>query len=151
MANPIKDIPALEHLLQVGLGNHYFKVVSIKAVNHKPHPYTVGSKLVAFAADNYGGMLNEAAIAGYERQGGRCEAGNCRLTFAEHTSEYALFLQPLRDIPNKVAAGQLMGIKPLMLKNNIAGVAMVESPEGFKVAPPIKKDEGAANKNKAGS
>lgn len=151
MANPIKDIPALEHLLQVGLGNHYFKVVSVKAVNHQPHPYTVSPKLVIYAADHYSRMISERAIEGYERQGGRCGQPGCNLTFAEHTFEYALLLQPLRDIPNKVAAGQLMGIKPLMLKNNIAGVAMVESPEGFKVAPPIKKDEGTANKNKAGS
>jgi hypothetical protein len=151
MPAPIKDIPGLEHLIQVGLGNHYFKVKSITAVNHKPHRYVIGAPLVAFAADHYGGMLSEHAIAGYERQGGRCGHPGCNLIFAEHTYEYALFLQPLRDIPNKLAAQQLMGIKPLMEKNGIAGVALVESPKGFKVALPIKKDESTSDKNKAGS
>lgn len=154
MTKPINNIEELEKLFQIGLGTNYFKVMSIKAVNHKPHPYTIGAGHVAYAADHFGGILGERAIEEYEKMGGHCAATGCQLHFNDHTFEYGLFLQPRMNIPNKTAASTLTAIKPLMEKNGIAGIAFVTHPEGFTVLPPNKKNakdvnEGADHKDEA--
>jgi hypothetical protein len=69
-----------------------------------PHPYCIGAKHVAFAADNFHGMLGEAAIEEGEKQNIFCEIcktanrkdGKTILTYSQH--EKALVVQCNKDI-----------------------------------------------------
>jgi hypothetical protein len=49
-----------------------------------PHPYMIGARHVAHAADHYGGMLGKAAIESGEARGIMCKMKNCNLTYAQH-------------------------------------------------------------------
>ena len=59
----------------------------ITDINHKPHPYTIGTRHVGWASDHWNGMLGTDAIEDAERNGIRCAARGCNLTLAQHTSD----------------------------------------------------------------
>lgn len=75
-----------------------------------PHPYCIGAKHVAHAADHFSGMLGEAAIADGEKQGIICETCKARgehLSYKDHETSLTLFveippiprLEHLKDVP----------------------------------------------------
>jgi hypothetical protein len=103
-----------------------FKVVDTIAV---PHPYCITAKHVALAADEFGGMLSDAAIEEAERRGIHCDICNRGtkrpvLTFAQH--EKALLVEvndrrELKDIPE--LKDYLLSIKDQATKEGYAGFA----------------------------
>lgn len=61
----------------------FFEVVDTIGV---PHPFTIGSRHVAHAADHFMGCLGEEAIKDLEKKLGRpsCQATGCNLKYQEH-------------------------------------------------------------------
>lgn len=107
-----------------------FKVIDTIGV---PHPYCIGSRLVAHAADRFNGMLGEAAIEDAEKHGIHCDI--CKqngtiLSFKEH--KQALLIESKVDIdpvPEELKA-YLLSIKEETEKNGYVGFAFK------KYAPP---------------
>lgn len=103
------------------------KTAGIHEVNHRPHPYTVGAKHVAYAADHNSGILSEEICMKIQ-----CEHPGCHLPYDEHTSDKTLFLQLTRDTNNTEANEELLKIKPALLENKIDGVAFVDTEEKYR-------------------
>ncbi len=111
-----------------------YKFESVTNVNFKPHPFTVGVRLVAHASDNFGGMLGKAAIEDYEEKHGSACAykdrnGKCKIPFAEHTSDKVAFLKVKSDKELKEINELrlfLVGCKEKATKENIDGFAFVK-------------------------
>jgi hypothetical protein len=76
-----------------------FKLAQITSVNHKPHPYVIGSRHVVHASDNFGGMLGESAIEHGERKGIHCAHPGCTTAFKNHTSDLVCFIEVSREYP----------------------------------------------------
>lgn len=95
-----------------------------------PHPYCIGTKHVAEASDNFGGMLGEAAIEAAEKKGAHCEIRGCRLSFKQH--EHALVIAcraPLKQddgTVNPELHKMLLDNKEECEKNGYAGFAFVD-------------------------
>jgi hypothetical protein len=98
-----------------------------------PHPYTIGPKHVAHAADHHGGILGQHAIETGERNGIRCQHRGCTLSYAEH--KQALLVEcnaPLQVEENgeKVTAPELraylMKCKPLCEEDKYEGFAFLD-------------------------
>ena len=117
----------------------YFTVKDVLNVNHKPHPYTIGSKHVADAADNHSGILGKETMDKIP-----CAAkGGCTLSPDEHTSDNILFLSLKQDVPyentelldmfRKGKKGLLKHISP-----PIDGVTFIDATEKFRF---LKKGE----------
>lgn len=92
-----------------------FRLVKIEKVS-MPHPYCITPKHVEVAADHFGGMLGEAAIAEAEKRGAKCDI--CKqavrrrkqdriLAYDEHETMLSLFVgvphHDLNNIPGLVA------------------------------------------------
>jgi len=111
-----------------------FTLLGIQSVNHKPHPYAIGSKHVVFASDYSGGMLSEESIKEGERQGKvKCEQPKCSALYSEHTFDTVGFLQLTRNCTNDEATLALKEIVDLIDKFKIDGVTLVETKEKFKI------------------
>lgn len=126
-----------------------FKVMSIEHINHKPHPYMIGTSHIAFASDNYMGRLGKEAITEGERinkcrcyfKGTNGRTGDrCNLPYESHTSDEVCFLQLLRNCSNKEASGILFMLKTELGEDFIDGFGFVETKEKFKIANPILED-----------
>lgn len=124
----------LEEKLQELLGEDMV-VKSITSVNHDPHPFTIGGSLVTHAANFFSNMLGEAAIRDYEKKHGgvSCAHPGCNISYTEHHSEKALFLQLKRNFTNKEATKLFVGIKPILIAEKIAGITFVETPEKYRI------------------
>lgn len=111
-----------------------YKFDTVTNVNFKPHPFTIGSQLVAHASDNWSGMLGKEAIEDYENiHGSACayrdENGRCRIPYAEHTSDRVAFLKVKSDKElkdNKELPKFLFACKPTFEKEKIDGVGFVK-------------------------
>lgn len=112
----LKEYPASEQ------GN--FRVVDTIGV---PHPYCIGAKHVAIAADRFGGMLGEAAIEAAEAEGVCCGICKGKLTFKQH--ETALLIgckNDLKGADNKAVPelhAYLLAIKPMCEEDGYVGFA----------------------------
>lgn len=100
----------------------------IENVNHKPHPFTIGPKHVAHAADHCGGMLGDETIKAIP-----CAAPGCRLSYEHHTSDKVLFLSLVGNTTKELAQIELKKLVELMEANKIDGICMVETPEKFRI------------------
>src|SRR5688500_6681870 len=74
--------------------NSVFSLLKIEKVSF-PHPYCVSARLVGYASDHHGGMLDTYAIEQAERHGIYCEI--CKkegkiLSVHEHKTSLALFV-----------------------------------------------------------
>lgn len=107
--------------------SNLFILKSIQHVNYKPHPYVIGSKHVAYAADHYGGMLGKETLEKIP-----CAEKGCQLPYDEHTSDKVMFLQLKRDTTGKEAGTFLMQMEDEIKQDGIDGFAFVETPENFK-------------------
>lgn len=103
------------------------KVKGIHEVNHRPHPYTVGSKHVAFAAKHNGGILSEDILESLP-----CAHKGCNLSYTEHESDRTLFLQLTRNATNIEANEELIKIKDKLLELGVDGVAFVDTEEKYR-------------------
>lgn len=117
-----------------------FDVLSIDVVNHRPHPYVVGVKLVTFVADHHGGMLTEAAIRAAETAGITCAEKNCQLRYHEHTFDKVLFLQLKQDIPHDIASDELKKLVETCEEYGIVGLVFVETAQAYRITSKDGKD-----------
>jgi hypothetical protein len=85
------------------------------------HPYTIHPRLVAHAADHFGGMLGEDAIRDFEKKGGHCGYQFCHVPFEDHRSKQVLLLNLTRNLSNYEAAQALFPLKKLAEDEGIAG------------------------------
>jgi hypothetical protein len=109
-----------------------FKARSVMHVNHRPHPYTVGSQHVVHAHKHCGGVLGEETMRAV-----RCAHPGCRAVYDEHVADLVLFLDTARDCSNKEANDALLAIKGQLEADGIDGVAFVAGV--FKIAEPEGK------------
>jgi hypothetical protein len=61
-----------------------------------PHPYCIGSRHVAHAADHHMGMLDQYAIKSAEKLGIKCQVRGCNLSYEQH--EQALLICCKKDL-----------------------------------------------------
>lgn len=124
-----------EALLEKLLGG-LFKVKEIRACNFKVagqpgHPYTIGPKHIDYAAKHCGGIITKETTDALT-----CAAPGCFRYASEHTADMVAFLELTRNCSNKEASECLFQAKDFLTKENIDGVAFVETPEGYRIAPP---------------
>lgn len=125
-----------------------FRLSKIEYVNHKPHPYVIGSRHVAYAADHCGGMLGEDAITAAERNGIHCAHSGCRVSYENHTSDTVCFvaIDPQYKTPGEVPGLQefLGSLKTEAEHLEIDGFAFVkdEEPEGYEAGRIAKEGMG---------
>ena len=100
-----------------------FSFHSINTVNHKPHPFTIGPKHIAYAADHCGGMLGTDVC-----KKAPCAHKGCRLSYEQHTHDTVMFLSLKRNVSNSDAVDQLKQLAAAgMDEDGIDGVAFVKN------------------------
>lgn len=95
-----------------------------------PHPYCIGPKHVEVAADQFGGMLGEAAIEAAERQGAKCCICKGKLKYAEHKRALLIDCKvdpDSRDEFKEELSDYLLKSKPLAEADSFAGFAFKDS------------------------
>jgi hypothetical protein len=83
----------------------HFIVKSIDNVNHKPHPFMIGSEHIGFASDNYSGMLGDDCLS--DKRCPPCSMKGCNLSYHEHTSDKVIFLSLTRNMSREEAKSVL--------------------------------------------
>ncbi len=108
-----------------------FTFKDIMNVNHKPHPYTIGPKHIAYASDHHGGLLGQETLDKVP-----CYVLGCQLSYDEHTSDKVLFLQLKRHATPEEASALFVNpeLKAELEKEKIAGVSFIETDEKFRIA-----------------
>lgn len=97
-----------------------FSLLKIEKVSI-PHPYCITPKHIAVAADDFGGMLGEAAIEAAERKGAVCDIcrerarrdGSRILTYGEHENNVTLFVK----VPQNRDLNAIEGLNKYLFDN----------------------------------
>lgn len=112
----------------------FFTVEGIHNVNHKPHPFMIGSKHITFAADRYSGMLGDACIA--DKNFPTCSQPGCNLCYEEHHSDRVLMLSLLQNLETTQARELLKEVVELecFTAEKIDGITFVETPEKYRIS-----------------
>jgi len=106
-----------------------FKFESITNVNHEPHPFTIGPKHIAYAANHHSGMLGEDTCRKIP-----CAHKGCHLPYDQHTSDTVMFLSLKRDLQKEEAQAQLETlIDAGMDRDGIDGVVFVDTNLKFRI------------------
>jgi hypothetical protein len=112
-----------------------FEIVKVACVGYGEagHPFMIGPKHIAHAADHCCGMLGEETM----RKIPCCwpNNGTCRFDYDSHKAEYGIYMNLLRDLGNKEAAEALSALKPEMEKDELSGVALPNLNRQYKIAP----------------
>lgn len=104
------------------------KVKEILAVNHKPHPYVIGSRHVAYAADHCSGMLTEHAIEDAERKkAAKCAHPGCHEPYRKHTHDTVAIIIFCRDLTTEELRTELLKLKDKFEAEKIDGFAFLET------------------------
>lgn len=106
----------------------FFEVVDTIGV---PHPYCIGPGHVGHAADNFSGILGQAAIESAEKAGIHCDicakahrkTGARILEYSEH--EQALLVKVKID-DNNLLKNYLLEIKDMAEKDGFSGFAFLK-------------------------
>lgn len=106
-----------------------FAVKDVTDVNHDPHPFTIGPKHVAHAADNHGGRLGDATLEAVS-----CAVSGCNLSYTEHKSDKVCFLQLQRNATNDEANTILKELVDELGEDFVDGFAFVETEEKYRVS-----------------
>lgn len=108
---------------------------SVSNINHKPHPYVIGPKHIAYASDNWGGMLSEEAIiAGEKASKCKCAHPGCNISYEAHSKgDKVAFLQLLRNGTNDEANKILKKLVDQLGEAFVDGFLFVETPEKFRI------------------
>lgn len=61
-------------------------------INHRPHPFTIGPKHVAHAADHHCGKLGDETVKAIP-----CAHRNCGMAYEEHTHDTVMAIMLARD------------------------------------------------------
>jgi len=127
-------------------------LLSIDSVNHRPHPYCITEKHIAYVADHRNGMLTADAIHECEKRGIRCGMyhdshgrwknrrtfdfhSQCCVPYEEHKHDTVLFLKTtvnkeIRELENIME--YLKSIQNVLKQEGIDGVAFVKNDKGGK-------------------
>ncbi len=105
-----------------------YDVKDVMGVNHKPHPYMIGTAHITYASKNCGGMIGEETLKNV-----RCAHPHCNLPYEEHTSDTVCFLQLKRNGTNAEANVILKALVTKIGDNFVDGFAFVESPEKYRI------------------
>jgi hypothetical protein len=95
-----------------------------------PHPYCIGPKHVAHAADHFGGMLGKEAIRDAEKHGARCDICKGKLSYDAH--ETALLIACKAELKDESGTANpelhafLLKCKPMCEADKYAGFAFVK-------------------------
>lgn len=104
------------------------KFKSIIEINFKPHPFVVGSKHLAYASDNCGGMLGEEVME-------KIPCAECRRPLEEHTYDTVLALELKKNLTNQEAKDQLkILVDAGMEADGIQGFIFVETEGGYRIS-----------------
>lgn len=106
-----------------------FTLRSIKHVNHRPHPFTIGSRHVTYAAYRCGGILGQEVVEKIP-----CAHPGCGKMYHEHTSDCVMFLSLTRDATQQEARDALKKLVDAgMEADKIDGFTFVETEERFRI------------------
>lgn len=118
-----------ETKIKEALKGDLFIVKSVKDINHKPHPYTVGARHAIYASDKNGGILDESICRKVQ-----CAHPHCNTDYDGHTSDNVCFLQLTRNGTNEEAQVILKGLVDTLGEKFIDGFAFVETTEKFRIS-----------------
>ncbi len=108
-------------------------VDDVEHVNYKPHPFTVGTRHVAYASDHNGGMLTQDVVEKFP-----CAYRNCSLPYAAHTSDHVAFVKLTRDATNEEVGAWLKSLIPWTEERKIDGFGFIKT--GFRIKPPVSPE-----------
>lgn len=117
MSNEEKKQQILELLKDVS----YLTVHDVMDVNHKPHPYTIGSKHIGASSGMY------LDIEECERKGVTCAHPGCQLSYKDHTSDNVCFLTLTKDVDSHTINQGMKDLVDRMDKDLVDGFCFVES------------------------
>jgi hypothetical protein len=105
-----------------------FTLREFTSVNHRPHPFMIGTRHVTIASDKFGGMLGIEAIEYAEKLGVYCATPGCLLSYSQHTCDKVLAINikgkpDLNSVPG--LREYLFSIKETLEQNKIDGVVFV--------------------------
>lgn len=109
-------------------GQDVFKVLKVDHVNHRPHPFMIGPKHVAHAADHHMGRLGEETCKLIP-----CAWKGCTSSYEEHTSDNVCFLQLRRNATQDEANKIMVSLREHIGDQLVDGFAFVETEENFTV------------------
>ena len=114
-----------------------FTFRSIEGVNHKPHPFTIGSRHVAYAADHCCGMLGDEVLKKIP-----CAAPGCGRRYEEHTYDVVMFLSLKRNADREEAQAELKrAIDAGLEADEVDGFCFVETDERYRITSPTEDAE----------
>ena len=99
-----------------------FVVENVIDINYNPHPFTIGPRHVAHAADHHGGMLGEATMEAIP-----CAANGCHMALSDHTFDKVMALKFIRNATKEDAQASLEPILNEMIIDSIDGFVFIES------------------------
>lgn len=109
----------------------HFRIVDTIGV---PHPFCITARHVEIAADNFGGMLGEAAIEAAEKRGVRCGMRGCRLDYKQHEQALVVECRAPLKMPDGSVNPELhkflLDNKAECEFNKYAGFAFIDKTEG---------------------
>lgn len=108
------------------------QVKGIHEINYSPHPYTTSPEHIAFASDNYLGMLGEEALIAADAKGIKCGVTGCQVSYKEHTNDIVLILSLKKDLVKDEVQPMFTEVAGILEENNIDGFAFVETEGGFR-------------------
>lgn len=114
-----------------------------------PHPYVIGSKLIVYCSDDWGGVLSGDCIKAYEKKIRKpsCEMQGCKLSFEEHKQALAIEVD---DNHNEDTVSYLLSIKEKALADGYTGFCFFKS-ESYKEIDGKRKSKTATRKSRSGS
>lgn len=105
-------------------------IKNVTSINHKPHPFTVGTRHVVEASEHHGGILGEEVMRKIA-----CAHRNCTLSYDQHTSDKVALVQQKRNcttqemqtwLKNLVEAGWATEV-------GIDGFVFLDTPEHYRI------------------
>ena len=94
-----------------------------------PHPYVIGARHVAHAADRFSGILGDAAIRSGEMAGIHCQMPKCRLSYDQHEKAALVACKVDANDDGPLAEemhAYLLKCKPLAEQDGYAGFAFMK-------------------------
>ena len=110
-------------------GQDVFNVMSVDNINHRPHPYMIGPKHIAYANDHHFGILDEDTCKHV-----RCAHPKCELSYDEHTSDRVCFLQLKRNATEEEGRAILKSVSDTLGNTIVDGFAFLETPEKYRLS-----------------
>ena len=104
-----------------------FTLLEVRAINFDPHPYTIGPKHVAHAADKYNGILGTETLKEV-----KCALPGCDLSYDDHKYDTVMMLKLKRNATKDETMEFLQTLKDEMINDSIDGFVMVETPEKYR-------------------